>query len=528
MPASRRYSRRDFVQFMGRASLGAGLATFWNPFVSAKDRERTPQLSMPSLGIHTEDSLKFTEGFSHEIFIRYGDVINSQGDRFGYNNDFIGMIPLNAAKTDALLWINHEYPIPLFVSGYEKGKIKTKAQVLLEQKSVGGSILRVKLNSQSTWEWQRDDLYNRRIDALTEMPLIADRPIAGFRKAIGTLSNCSGGVTPWNTFLTCEENSHDYYGDIDAAGSSHFGWEAHFDNPPEHYGWVVEIDPKKASAKKLCALGRFGHESATTILAPDGRCVVYSGDDASDQCLYKFIAAHPGSLERGELFVADLLNGKWLSLDIKKNKKLKNRFKDQTEALIHTREAAELVGGTKLNRPEDIDQDPITKDIFVAITGNASKGDKFGSLLRIKEKDSDPRSLEFTAKEFLLGGTKLGFACPDNLAFDKSGNLWMTSDIGGSSINKGDFKSFGNNSLFFIPLKGTQAGKIIKVASGPIEAELTGPCFSFDGKALFLSVQHPGERSPNLEALTSHWPDRGKSLPTPAVLQIRVPTSAYA
>lgn len=510
---------------MGYASLGVGLSSLGRSSLFAKTLAKTPEFSFKSLGIHREDSVKIIEGFSYEIFIRYGDILNSDGDRFGYNNDFVGMIPLNSEKTDALMWVNHEYPIPLFVSGFKAGETKTKAQVILEQKSVGGSILRVKLNRSGNWEWQRDDKFNRRIDAQTDIPLIADRPIAGFKKAIGTLANCSGGVTPWNTFLTCEENYGDYYGEWDLDPNEKFGWAAHFSNPPEHYGWVVEVDPKKGSAKKLCALGRFSHESATTTLAPDGRCVVYSGDDATDRCLYKFISERPGSLDRGELFVADTLNGKWLSLDMKKNPKLKKRFKDQTEALIHAREAADLVGGTKLNRPEDIEQDPVSKDIFVALTGNAEKGDKFGSLLRIQEKNSDPRSLEFTANEFMMGGPSLGFACPDNLAFDAKGNLWMTSDIGQKSINKKDFEIFGNNSLFYIPMKGAEAGKIFKVAGAPKDAEFTGPCLGLDQKTLFLSVQHPGEGSKNLEQLTSHWPDGGKSVPSPAVIQIKIPIS---
>jgi len=523
MSHSPRYSRREFLKFMGYSSLGVGLASAWNPSLWGKTSSKK---SLTSLGMHRDDSVKLADGFNSEIFIRYGDVINAHGDRFGFNNDFIAMIPLNAAGTEALMWVNHEYPNPLFVSGFKYGEVKpkTKAQVELEQKSVGGSILHVKLNSKGQWEWIKDDAYNRRIDGQTEIAIIADRPIAGSKKAIGTFSNCSGGVTPWNTILTCEENYADYYGEWDLDPKAEYGWANHFSYPPEHYGWVVEVDPKTGSAKKLCALGRFGHESATTTLAADGRCVIYSGDDAPDRCLYKFIAERPGSLERGELFVADIPNGKWLSLNIDKSPKLKKRFKDQTEVLIHAREAAELMGGTKLNRPEDIEQDPTSKDIIVAITGNAKRGMPYGGLLRIKEKKSDPRSLEFVATEFLMGGPDLGFACPDNLAFDKRGNLWMTNDIGTSSLNKGDFQTFGNNSLFYIPMTGPDAAKVFKVLSGPLEAELTGPCFSPDGKALFLSVQHPGEHSKSLQELNSHWPDGGKSIPCPAVLQIKIPT----
>lgn len=108
MLQSPRYSRRDFLNFMGRASLGVGLAGLWKHPLWGKSADKTPVFKLSSLGIHRDDSLKLAEGFSSEIFIRYGDVINPKGDRFGFNNDFIAMIPMNAAGTDALMWVNHE------------------------------------------------------------------------------------------------------------------------------------------------------------------------------------------------------------------------------------------------------------------------------------------------------------------------------------------------------------------------------------------------------------------------------------
>ena len=66
---------------------------------------------------------------------------------------------------------------------------------------------------------------------------------------------------------------------------------------------------------------------------------------------------------------------------------------------------------------------------------------------------------------------------------------------------------------------GSQAGEIIQVASAPIDAEFTGPCFSSDGKTLFLSVQHPGEKSPSKDNLTSIWP-KEKGGPKSSVITI--------
>src|SRR5690606_11720821 len=107
-----------------------------------------------------------------------------------------------------------------------------------------------------------------------------------------------------------------------------------------------------------------------------------------------------------------------------------------------------------------------------------------------------------------------GFACPDNLSFDSKGNLWFCSDISGGALNKAPYEEFGNNGLFVVPMNGSEAGNIIQVASAPFEAEFTGICFDPEEKALFLSVQHPGEKSKDLSNLTSHWPE-GVGIPKP-------------
>ena len=254
--------------------------------------------------------------------------------------------------------------------------------------------------------------------------------------------------------------------------------------------------------------------------AKDGRAVVYSGDDANDQCFYKFVADKADSLEKGTLYVADTEKGKWLALDWASQPKLKKAFKNQTEVLVFAREAAHLLGATKLDRPEDVEVDPRTGHVIVALTNNAPKNNHFGQLMKIEEKGGDAAALEFKASTLLAGGPENGFACPDNLAFDPNGNLWMTSDISGSSIGKAPYEKFGNNGLFVIPAEGSFAGKVIQVASAPVDAEFTGPAFSPDGKTLFLSVQHPGEKSKGPNKLTSHWPEGGKSAPKASVIAV--------
>ncbi len=327
--------------------------------------------------------------------------------------------------------------------------------------------------------------------------------------------------------LTCEENYDSFYGEAKYGAQGRvreqgsYLWEKFFPkHEPEHYGWVVEIDPTTGAAQKHVALGRFAHECCTIAELPDKRIVAYSGDDANDECLYKFVSSAPRSLKEGILYVANLEEGKWVPLDWGSSAILQQHFKNQTDVLVRAREAAKHVGGTVLDRPEDIEIDPETGAVLVTLTNNIPKENYHGSILKIEETDGKHDALTFSHSTFLAGGEETGFACPDNMSFDRAGNLWFTSDISGSKIWEGPYASFGNNGLFVVPRKGPQAGEVIQIASAPVHAELTGPWFSPDGKTLFLSVQHPGENSESLSNLSSNWPEGGQAIPKPSVVCI--------
>ncbi len=541
------YNRRKFVAFLGKAGLGIALIL---PYltscgnntsspktaesISAENLKRLKELSLEGLLPSNKDDLLLTKGLNYHTIIKWGDRINDK-DTFGFNNDFTCFIPFDKNNPyDGLLWVNHEYVTSLFVSGFNSKKnkdslqLKTKEQVNKEMYNVGGTIVRIKQEN-GLWKVVENDPHNKRITAHTPIEINWDTPIKEKTTIIGTNSNCSGGITPWNTFLTCEENYDSFFGETvyDKEGTyKHkpgiYGWEKFYNYPPEHYGWVVEVNPKNGTAKKHIALGRFAHECCTLYELPDQRIVAYTGDDANDEHLYKFISSKPSSLKEGTLYVADVENGNWLALDWENQPILKSNFKNQTEVLIRTREAAKLLGATALNRPEDIEIDPVTGNILVSLTNNKSKNDYHGSILKIEESNGVFDALTFKASNYMAGGEENGFSCPDNLAFDLSGNLWMTTDMSGNAMNKenGPYMPFKNNSLFVIPRYGKDAGKVIRVVSAPTDAELTGPWFAPDGKTLFLSVQHPGEQSKDLENLTSKWPFYTDNIPKPAVVAI--------
>ena len=541
-----KYNRRAFIKFLGKASLGS---LFIPPFLvncssnsssivsknlSDKTLERLKKITLENLIASDTDDLLLSNGLNYHTIIKWGDAI-SDHDTFGFNNDFTCFIPLNENNSkDGLLWVNHEYVNPLFVSDFNYREYenpqqhRTKEQVDKEMYNVGGTIVRIR-EENGQWKVVKNDPYNRRITARTPMKLNWDTPIKGKTSVIGTHSNCSGGITPWKTFLTCEENYDNFFGETEYDENnrethrpSTENWENFYKYPPEHYGWVVEVDPKDGTAQKHIALGRFAHECCTLYELEDKRVVAYSGDDKDNEHLYKFISSKPQSLKEGTLYVADTKEGKWIPLDWKKQPVLQKKFKNQTEVLIRAREASKLVGATELNRPEDIEIDPITGNIFVSLTNNKSKNDFHGSILKIEETNGAFDSLTFKAATFKAGGKESGFSCPDNLAFDLSGNLWITSDISGSDMNRDDnlYRPFKNNSLFVIPRYGQDSGKVIRVASAPKDAELTGPWFSPDGKTLFLSVQHPGEQTRDKNNPTSKWPFDKDGIPKPAVVAI--------
>lgn len=508
--------RRKFIEFIGKGTL-IGPAV---PSILASCSVSTDRLSggrFPS----TKDDLILADGLSYDVLIKEGDLINDLMT-FGTENDYIAYFP--ESDTEGLLWVNHEDIYPLFVSNYQpKVNARHRQMILKEMFQVGGTILRIR-KEDGKWKQVFNDRNNYRVTANSQIPMEWPEPVEGLRSVVGTLGNCAGGVTPWGTVLTCEENYQNFYGEYSfetgtRSASSH-QWNMFFpERHPHHYGWVVEVNMQTGSARKQIALGRMRHECATVHELEDKRVVIYTGDDRVDGCLYKFISDQPGQIYPGKLHVANLESGKWELLDISRPE-FEGKFKDQTELLIRTSEAALMVGGTQLDRPEDIEIDPITGNVLVTLTNNKPKGNYHGSIMSITETSGND-GLDFEYDSFLVGGEETGFSCPDNMAFDKSGNLWFCSDISGSSIGKEPYEAFGNNGLFVLVRNGESTGEIFQVASAPNDAELTGPCFMPDGETLLVSVQHPGSETTDMANLTSNWPGGGTTVPRSAVVAIQ-------
>lgn len=472
------------------------------------------------------DDFVLARGFARQVVLRTGDDIGN--GTFGTDPDFTAFFPIDlpdrgfdldrgahgfaprgASSSEGLLFVNHEQFDPRFL--HEGGKRdRGAAQLAREYASVGVSVNRI-IRKNGTWELVKDARLNRRYDAAT--PFLLTGPAAGIDggpRAIGTLANCSGGVTPWGTALSCEENYQDY-------GPDGFDW-----NPSiygrRHYGWVVEIDPFDPAAvpRKHTALGRFRHENIAIRVLGDGTVVAYMGDDKRDSCVFKFVAhrklrdprdraANLAILESGKLYAADFSHGRWILLP------------STEEALADGRKTALDAGATPVDRPEDLEIHPLDGSVFIAMTNNALHGNFYGHIVRLAEQEGDT----FEWSVFATGGPQSGFSCPDNLLFDQRGNLWMCTDVSGGSVGGGIYRFLGNNSLFLLP-NDYDGGKVYRFASGPVECELTGPSWTPDGSTMFLSVQHPGGHSADLatKGPASHWPDGGDAMPRGAVIAI--------
>lgn len=531
----------------------------------------------------------------------------SQAKQFGYNNDFLGYFPIDGSRR-GLLCANHEYtstellfPGLKSVADARSGKAEflTKTMCEVEMAAHAGSVIEVARAANGKWSVVPDSKYARRITASTPMEITG--PAAGHdrmktggdptgRKVLGMINNCAGGTTPWGTWLTCEENINNYFlgpvpeGHREAANwkrigipGRRYGWGNYFDrfkvakepNESNRFGWIVEIDPfdPNSTPKKRTALGRFKHEGAAGIVNPrGGQYVLYSGDDQIHDYCYRFVtaakmdaanlAANRDILDDGVLSVAKFnADGtmEWLPLLYGQGPLTSaNGFASQADVLIETRRAADLLGATRLDRPEDVEANPKTGKVYVMLTKNAQRKpdavdaanpraeNRHGHILELIPPDGDQSAAKFTWNILVKCGdpsvAAIGatfnpatsvdgwFSNPDNVAFDSSGRMWIATDG-----NADDFNG-RSDGLWALDTEGPARGTSKHFYRVPAGAEMCGPCFTPDGETLFVAVQHPGEdgkewkawgRDSTFDDPSTRWPDFKPDMPPrPSIVAI--------
>ncbi|AXE87298.1 PhoX family protein [Streptomyces sp. Go-475] len=570
---------------------------------------------------NTADAVTVPEGYRQNVVIRWGEPIlrgapafdperqsaKAQAGQFGYNCDFLALLPLPGERGRQLLVANHEYTDEILMfRGYDAAN-PTREQVEIAWAAHGLSAVVVEEDRRSgkLTAVPRHQL-NRRVTATTEFRLTG--PVAGSdlvktsadpsgTKVLGTLNNCSGGVTPWGTTLHGEENFNQYFANSGRATDKRYGigtgaserkWERfdkRFDvaqepNEVHRFGYVVEFDPydPASTPRKHTALGRFKHEAANIRMTADGRPVVYTGDDERFDYFYKFVSSkrmkrgtsravrehNLSLLDEGTLYVAKLTgdspaieidgtgklpsdgefdgSGEWIPLATATADGAVSHVEGMSaeEVFVFTRLAGDKVGATKMDRPEDIEPNPVTGKVYVALTNNSNRGvgsnakadeanprnaNKHGHVLELTERWNRPESTKFAWSLFLVAGDPddpatyfAGFpkdgvspiSCPDNVAFDPYGNLWISTD--GAQLGSHD-------GLFGVATRGERRGELKQFLTVPKGAETCGPIIQ--ERRVLVAVQHPGEiDGASVEKPASTWPDGPGTYVRPAVVAV--------
>ncbi|WP_132992648.1 PhoX family protein [Gordonia zhaorongruii] len=568
---------------------------------------------------NTEDALKIPNGYKQKVVIRWGDPVvpgapafdfdnqtpEAQERQFGFNNDFAGLIPVDGQPNHFYLVCNQEYTSEEFMFKGYKEKEPTERQARVSMAAHGITVLEVQGSDADGALTPIVGPRNRRITASTPFRLTgpaagtdlvrtaADR---GGNRILGTIANCSGGITPWGTMLSGEENYNNYfqnaskvkdktaaahlerYGFEDDADYHQWGrFDPRFDlekepNEANRFGYVVEVDPhdRESTPLKHSALGRLKHESANIHVVKEGSAagtvVAYTGDDEKFEYIYKFVSSRkmqdgnsPGArrhnmgiLTEGTLYVASFSSdrpttvenaagsGTWHKLmTVKADGSAQSHIKGMTaaEVAVYTREAADKAGATKMDRPEDIEPHPFTGKVYCALTNNDDRGtdgedgpnaanprkeNKSGQILEMTDNHAgedfawdlllvcgDPKSADTYYGGFDKDQVS-PISCPDNVAFDPHGNLWISTD--GNALD-------ANDGLFAVGLDGDRRGETKQFLTVPRAAETCGPII--EDKRVVVCVQHPGEEDDySADRPFSHWPDGGSSQPRPAVVAV--------
>ena len=608
----------------GGALVVGGLTSGTAPAAAApRGPHAAPAISFEPVPPNVRDAVTVARGFDQRVVMSWGDAVlpeapefdvrnqtpQSAAAQFGYNCDYVGVV--HVTDTDALLVVNHEYTNEELMFPPETYDADTQKRIAMA--SHGMSVVQIRRSSPRTGEWKRVSAararLNRRITAHTRIRL--DGPAAGDVRlrtsgdhtgtvVRGTLNNCAGGLTPWGTVLSGEENFNQYFdasGDLDEryaesysrygiTGAGSRGWssvEPRFDlteepHEPFRFGWVVEVDPTspRSMPRKHTMLGRFKHEGANVAVAPNGQVAVYMGDDERGDYIYKFVSRDKMArgrgrwarkhnltlLQHGILYVARLDGdglgddeydgrGRWIPLTSDVESYVAGM--SVSDVLIDTRLAADKVGPTKMDRPEDIEANPVNGRVYCALTNNSQRGSRFpvdepnplassmvreqlgsplkpasgnrnGYVLELAEERDRPTALTFRWKLLLVCGDPeapetyfAGYpkdkvspiSCPDNVAFDPHGDLWISTD--GNALGS-------NDGIFRVPLSGPERGRVAQYLTVPRGAEACGPLVGEDGRSVWVAVQHPGETDgATFTDPGSTWP-HSHDFPRPSVV----------
>jgi secreted PhoX family phosphatase len=477
MPLNRReFLNRSAMAGAGVMLVGSVEALFAAPGAIADTAEAGSAVGYGPLVPDPKGVLSLPEGFSYRILTHTGVTTLESGQTTPSNHDGTGAFAAGGDDDDdavTLLVNNHEIDDPLSVAG---DPVPHLDGLVYDPAAAGGCTV-VEVSEDSVREWVG---------------------------VAGTSTNCAGGVTPWGTWLTCEETE-------DKAGVNGMA---------KDHGYVFEVDPKHGSVanldpKPIKALGRYAHEA---VVVDEYRGHLYLTEDASkpNGLLYRWTP--PVGFTHGP--------GKLRSLA--DNAGVLEAFKcfDAAGQYVDDLSRATQVGTAyRVDWVKVADRDAVTTSVrkqFLA--GEITRSRKLegmwwgdggayfvSSYARTESPGTphdgqvwfyDPRTSTITLKVLLAVNPDVSkdgaYDGPDNITVSPFGGLVIAEDGDGVSHL---FGATADGQTYPIARNDLNVG----TAEAPEYSEFAGVTFSADGKTLFANIQDPGM----LVAITGPWDGDG-------------------
>ena len=603
---SRRLARRALLK---GGTLGAMLGARARRTLFAHETDEN--LTFGPIAGGTEDEIRVPDGYTWEALARWGDRVKfgasafnpsnldagAQRKQVGYNCGYLGWVDYQPTL-GGIVCIGHNDTNPELMFPDYSQEFTTLQQVDYELAALGVTVFQApprRTSAAPRYWFYGSSNYNERLHG--ESSLTMTGPVAGHsllvtssdtggNLATGTFNACGGGISPWGTFLVAEGCFGQYFAnngsvtnemarEANAAlgvldeGSSRPWWRFHnrFDlasepNEANKFGWIVEVDPwdRDYPRRKLTAIGRLSHCSASVALSSSNKVALYTADSSQFAHLYKFVStdafdrtnrpAAKNLLDNGTLYVAKFNEdgtGEWLPLVYESGSlNASNGFTSQADVLLFPGQAAEVLGATQLESPRDVQVGPAGGKVYLSLWGTEepppaegeeeTSGDlvSLGQIVEIEEDGSDSAATTFSWQVFMQCGdpgveehdayfaefdatSASAIARPGQVRFDHHGNLVIATS--GQHADLGIL-----DGVFFVPTAGDERGYNRQLLSCVAGASCGAAVVSPDHQLLLVAIQHPGKGGTRGERISTFG---GDDINRPAVIAVTRTEAPY-